>query len=270
MIRLIRQLRTERFSDGWSARPDPRDHTLIWLCGARQRRSFQHRWSRPILNKGLAWPSEPRHRSADWQALAHEADLMAAPPSLPNDAYAAALPQCMKSLPQPWIVLHTGAAQPTRRWPEAHWRRVIEALHREFDFSLILIPDPTGHGRALQELADATISNLPLPVLAATLAAADAVLAHDSGPAHLAAALDTPVFAVMGPNLPERFGPRHPKAAFLHDPQCPHFPCRDYCHFDEPRCLTRLSPELCLTKLTPWLASMLRPSSTSPLNAADE
>ncbi|MGE9295074.1 MAG: glycosyltransferase family 9 protein [Puniceicoccales bacterium] len=259
LFRLIGQLRRACFTDGFSARPDPRDHLLLWLAGIKNRRSFRHHWSRPLLNAGLDWPPAPHHRAEDWSALARAAELTPTDtPKLPPQAYASHLPEQLNGLPRPWVVLHTGAAQPTRRWPEAHWRAVMEQLQREQTFSLILLPDPTGHGQALAPQADAVLENLSLPALAATLAAADAVLAHDSGPAHIAAALDTPVFAVMGPNYPERFAPRHPRASFLHDPQCPHFPCKDYCHFDEPRCLTHLTAARGHADIAPWLAENLR------------
>lgn len=263
--RVVNQLRREQYTDGWSARPDPRDHGFLWLIGAQRRRSFQHAWSRPFLNEPLLWPEAPRHRSEDWIELAHAAGLQPLErPNLSSKAYTNALPKVVDKLSQPRVVLHAGAAQPTRRWPEANWRKVIEQMRERFTFSLVLIPDPTGHGDALRDLADLTLDRLTLPELAATLSTADAVLAHDSGPAHIAAALDRPVLAVMGPNLPERFGPRHPEACVLHDPQCPHFPCRDYCRFDEPHCLTRLTPELCMAKLLPWAEKWLRPAPANP------
>ncbi|WP_309387789.1 glycosyltransferase family 9 protein [Cerasicoccus frondis] len=254
----IRRLRALRIDDAFSARPDPRDHLLMWLIGAKHRRSYQHAWGKPFLNAGLDWPNEARHRAEDWRALAASAGLTPTErPNLPADAYAESLPAALKNLPRPWVLLHTGAAQPTRRWPEEHWRRVIAELRGQSEFSLILMPDPTGHGEGLKPIANVTLDSVSLPTLAATLAAADAVLAHDSGPMHIAAAFGTPVFAIMGPNLPVRFGPCHPDAAFLHDPQCPHFPCKDYCHFEEPRCITHFSAERCLETLIPWLEMRL-------------
>ncbi|MBK1858489.1 glycosyltransferase family 9 protein [Cerasicoccus arenae] len=270
ILRLIKRLRGIHFADGWSARPDPRDHLFLWLAGVRQRRSFRHSLSQPFLNAGLDWPEMPRHRSEDWITLARAAGLNPPDrPILPPPLYQHALPPNLANLPRPWVIFHAGAAQPTRRWPEASWQAVLTSLSGQAAFSLVLIPDPTGHGQMLRPLADVVLDQLDLPALVAVLGAADAVLAHDSGPAHLAAALGTPVFAVMGPNLPERFGPRHPDAAVLHDPQCPHFPCRDYCHFDEPRCLTHLSPERCLLTLGPWLQNKLRAAAAKPLNAGD-
>lgn len=260
--KLINALGKEYFTDGFSPRPDPRDHLLLYLAGVQRRYGFRHRLSLGFLNEGLTWPDEPHHRADDWAALMAKANisLPSIHPTLPTRPYADQLPAQLAELPRPWVALHAGAAQPVRRWPETRWREVIAKLRCEMSFSLILMPDPGGHGEGLTDLADATLQELSLTALAATLSEADALLAHDSGPAHIAAALGTPVFAVMGPNYPERFGPRHPDAAILHDPQCPHFPCRDYCHFDEPRCLTRLKADDALKILIPWLKKNLRPS----------
>jgi len=270
-FRVVNKLRQMRFTDGWSVRPDPRDHALLFLVGAAHRRSFQHRWSKAFLNEPLLPADTPRHRSEDWIELARAAGLTPPErPTLPASAYVSALPEGLTALHRPWAVLHTGAGQPTRRWPEDNWRAVVDQLRATETFSLILIPDPTGHGDALRDAADITLDSLSLPALAATLAAADCLLAHDSGPMHIAAAMGTPVFAVFGPGMPEQFGPRHPEAAVLHDPQCPHYPCRDFCRFEEPRCLTKLTPELCNAKLQPWAEKWLRPAPENPLNAGDE
>lgn len=258
ITRLLARLRRESYTDGFSARPDPRDHLWLWLAGVRQRHGFRHRLSWPWLNYPLPWPDAPRHRADDWHALLHAQGLNGLPdPHLPAEAYRAHLPGELRDLPRPLVVLHTGAAQPTRRWPEDSWRETLLALRIGHRFSLVLIPDPTGHGEGLADLADLTLTQLALPALAATLASADAFLGHDSGPMHLASALGTPAFALFGPNLPERFGPRHPGAATVHDPQCLHFPCKDSCRFDQPRCLTRIDAARCLATLDPWLSQTL-------------
>jgi ADP-heptose:LPS heptosyltransferase len=49
---------------------------------------------------------------------------------------------------------------------------------------------------------------LDLPSLAALLAELDVFVTGDTGPMHLAAAVDTPVVALFGPSDPARYGPR--------------------------------------------------------------
>src|SRR5207248_457903 len=69
LSRLIRQLRAARFDFGVSARPDPRDHLLLALAGARRRLGFSRAASRWLLTDPLPPPDRP-HRSDYWRRLA--------------------------------------------------------------------------------------------------------------------------------------------------------------------------------------------------------
>ena len=54
---------------GVSARPDPRDHALLRLSGARQNYGFPRVGSGLLLNEPLARPAGP-HRADHWASLA--------------------------------------------------------------------------------------------------------------------------------------------------------------------------------------------------------
>jgi heptosyltransferase-2 len=84
------------------------------------------------------------------------------------------------------------------------------------------------------------------------LSSADRFIGNDSGPGHLAALLGVPTFTV-GPQLPEVFSPRHPNAEFIEGAPCRYKPCRDYCRFSEPLCLTALDVETVRKRVIPWL-----------------
>ena len=63
------------------------------------------------------------------------------------------------------------------------------------------------------------------------------VVANDSGPMHISAAMGTPTVGLFGPNLPERFGPYGPKCIGLRKDSRPAciFPFRSrfpYCRHD--------------------------------------
>jgi ADP-heptose:LPS heptosyltransferase len=51
------------------------------------------------------------------------------------------------------------------------------------------------------------LCGLDLVTLAAALASFDVLITGDTGPMHLAAAVDTPVVALFGPSHPARYGP---------------------------------------------------------------
>ena len=59
------------------------------------------------------------------------------------------------------------------------------------------------------------LRDLPLVELAAALAGCRALLGHDSGISHLAAALGLPTLALFGPTDPAQWAPRGPAATWL-------------------------------------------------------
>jgi heptosyltransferase I len=109
--------------------------------------------------------------------------------------------EVLEGLPRPWLALAVGSRWITKRWPVAHFAELGRRAQREFGGGVVLVGagDEADLARATAErlsgparvLAGATT----LPQLAAVLARADAVLANDTGPLHLAAALGRPVVA---------------------------------------------------------------------------
>jgi heptosyltransferase I len=85
----------------------------------------------------------------------------------------------------------------SKQWPLAHYRGLADLLRRELDIPLIL-DGPPGSGFDHHS----TLSGL----IHATRRAA-AVVGVDSGPMHLAAALNRPGVAIFGPTDPARNGP---------------------------------------------------------------
>jgi heptosyltransferase-2 len=151
-----------------------------------------------------------------------------------------------------------------RRWPETYFRELIVRLRVEFDFQLVLIPDPDGYGRGLADLANHTLDRLSLPELLAVLSCATQVICNDSGPSHLADALGIPVIAFFGPARPEWFRPFHPHNLVIIRDLCPYHPCADYCRFQEHYCLTKLTPEIAWPEVRAYLSDQAQFTSRSP------
>ena len=107
----------------------------------------------------------------------------------------------LASLPRPWIAVAAGARWLTKRWPPGHFAELIRRAQARFGGSALLVGTPDE--RSLAEEAAQLISgprevfagSTSLSQLTALLAAADIVLANDTGPLHLAVALGKPVVA---------------------------------------------------------------------------
>lgn len=212
---------------GVSARPDPRDHLLLTAAGARRRLGFARAGSGLLLTDSLP-PPQRVHRSAYWDALASALDWPQ-PASVANPEKP---PQG-----QPHLVIHTGAGHAVRQWPRDRYEQIAGRV-RGLGWRVTVLDD---------SLAD-------LDTLLATLATADRFLGNDSGPGHLAALLGVPTFTVFGPQLPERFAPVHPRAAWVDGAACPHKPCFDACRFAEPHCLLGTSTETVWLAVSNWLS----------------
>jgi len=226
LVRVRRTLRSQPFDLAVTARPDPRDHALLVLAGARRRLGFPRAGSGRLLTTALPAPVRP-HRADHWRALASALGwpLPDAPP-----AHAAR--------PGRHLVIHTGAGHPVRLWPRERFDEVAAHL-RDAGWQVTVLDD----------------SLCGLDALLATLATADRFIGNDSGPGHLAALLGVPTFTIFGPQLPALFAPQHPKAAWIEGAPCPYKPCFDQCRFTQPSCLHALDVQAVWARLAPWLAN---------------
>jgi heptosyltransferase I len=108
----------------------------------------------------------------------------------------------------PLAVLLPGTNWPTKRWPVDRFAALVEPLKERFGLRTILAGGPdVAH---LAEQIPGTLNlvgRTSLPQLVALLERADLVIANDSGPMHIASALNRPLVTLFGPTNPIRTGP---------------------------------------------------------------
>jgi ADP-heptose:LPS heptosyltransferase len=153
------------------------------------------------------------------------------------------LPEVSPLLPSgPFVVLHPGTSVPARAWPAS---RFAEAARRLGDRGHQVVVTGAPSERTLTaEVAGETGAHdlggcTSLPELAAVLDRADAVVVGNTGPAHLAAAVGTPVVSLFAPTVPAaRWAPYRVPVMLLGDQ---HAVCRDTrvtrCPFEGHPCL---------------------------------
>ena len=157
--------------------------------------------------------------------------------------------------PHPYIGLIPGAEYgPAKRWPAEHFVEAGKQIIEQHAAHLLLLGGPRDTETA-EEIAEVLppdhITNLTgqtsLGELIDALATCDAILANDSGPMHLAAALGTPVVVPFGSTSPDLTGPGLPESDdsphHLLRTNAPCSPCflRE-CPIDS-RCLKNISVE---------------------------
>jgi len=110
------------------------------------------------------------------------------------------------------VIINPGAGWETKRWAYENFAITADALKRKFGFNILLTWGPSEY-----ELAKKVATMMKekafiapftdLQKLAALLSYSQFVITNDTGPMHIAAALQIPVIAIMGPTSKQRWGP---------------------------------------------------------------
>ena len=127
--------------------------------------------------------------------------------------------------PGAWLAVHPGSGSEKKNWPEDRWKLLLSEYGVRTNLHLFLIGGEAEHGR-LQRLARFLPSerckiadHMPLPELAAAMGGCDFFVGHDSGIAHLAAAVGLPGLILWGPSNPAIWRPRSDRIKLLHAAQ---------------------------------------------------
>jgi len=254
LLRLVVRLRKEKYDLVISVRNDPRNHFFMWLVGGRQRVSFVLEGIRRFLDtdrlfltRRLRRRDSKQHKVEDWQQLGAEIGLQgdsSAGTELDHTRYRTGrVDAIFEGVEKPVICLHAGARIAVRRWPEEYFINIVKRLRKEFDFHLIVIPEPCTVPSRLAEVADSFVTDLPVGGLVDLIGRVDLMLCNDSAPGHIAACLGRPSITFFGPSDPDWFRPWGDGHKVIIRDICPWRPCFDYCKFSEPHCMTKLMPE---------------------------
>jgi heptosyltransferase I len=114
---------------------------------------------------------------------------------------------------RPLASLVVGSTKPVKDWLPERWAEVASALHEDYGLQPVLVggrsPDEVRAERTILARAPRTVSALDsgLRRLVSILDASALVISLDTGPLHMAVALDRPVISLLGYSHPLRTGP---------------------------------------------------------------
>ena len=158
----------------------------------------------------------------------------------------------LRKLPRahrPWIGLHTGSRSPSRHWPARYFAQVADFFANRYKAQIILTGSLDDSSTVQEVVGGMKAQPLNLAGktsmggLAALISKLDLFISNDTGPSHIANAVDTPSLTIFGPADPRRWAAldkaRHP---IVRKPvECS--PCGYWeCPIDH-RCLVWLKPE---------------------------
>ncbi len=151
------------------------------------------------------------------------------------------------SLEGRWVLVHPGASAPSRRYPASLFARAVELLV-EAGFRVVLTGSDAERDivalvrRTIEGRSLSLAGKLSFAELAALVEAAPLVLTNNTGPAHIAAAVGTPVVDLYALTNPQHTPWRTPSIVLSHD-----VPCRNcfksVCPQKHQHCLSLIEPE---------------------------
>jgi heptosyltransferase I len=118
------------------------------------------------------------------------------------------------SIDRPIASIVVGTSKPEKDWNPERWAEVADALHQQFGMQVVLVGAKSERERAAERVVMDRARYKPLSQLGSGLRnlvsildASALVLSPDTGPLHMAVALNRPVISLMGYTNPKRTGP---------------------------------------------------------------
>lgn len=251
------KLRSRRYDVAVDVRGEFSVTLLMTLCGAKRRVGWPCAGGGFLLTDRIGYVAgrhEVESRHAVLQVLGAESRRITSPSFTPSPAADRFVVHMLGEYlhgDRPLLVFHIGAGTAAKQWPMEHWRELLGRAAIEFDARVILVGGAADveTARAITQdqfwpgLMDWT-GRLTIDQLAALLRRADVVIGNDSGPAHLAAAVDVDVVVLFsGTNDPALWRPWGERVQVLRNVvSCS--PCHlSKCPLADHPCLRGLTPE---------------------------
>jgi heptosyltransferase I len=219
-MRALRVMRSRRYDVAIDLQGLLKSATAVRLSGARRVIGFE---TGALRERAAAWfysdaVSVPRgahiiqKNLAVLPALGVTPGIVRFPFRVPGSSVADRL---RATAPDGYALINPGAAWPNKRWEPARFGAIAARLRARY-----ALPSFVLWGRGESALADSVVaassgaaSRAPETSLGDLLAVsrgAALMISGDTGPAHLAAAMQTPIVGLYGPTWPERNGPWDP------------------------------------------------------------
>jgi lipopolysaccharide heptosyltransferase II len=147
----------------------------------------------------------------------------------------------------PWLVMHTGATAPSRRYPGERFAEAAQQLTEAHGFQVVFTgveAEEPYIGRirhAMDARSFSLVGRLNLDEMAALLAETPLLISNNTGPVHMAAAVGTPVVDLYALTNPQHTPWQVAHRVLFHDVPCKY--CyKSICPEGHHDCLRRVAP----------------------------
>ncbi len=200
---------------------------FLWRCGVSGFLRYRSRWTRYprwMANTGML----RRPRAPDY-ATGHAIEnnlAMAKALGVEATTHRLALPHLRAEPParENYILIHPGASREIKRWPVENWAALADALAERFQCAVALTGDRSEHSLAahiaatMRTRGQVLAGKMSLSELATIQSRALAFLSGDTGPYHMAVAVNCPTLTLFAPtdrgSSIEACGPHQAPAKF--------------------------------------------------------
>jgi lipopolysaccharide heptosyltransferase II len=280
---LLRQLTGEQFDAAivftvYSQNPLPAAY-LCWLAGIPLRLAHCHENPYHLLTD---WVRDPEPADLRRHEVRRQLDLVAAigcrtgderlsfrVPHRAKQALARVLRQMRVSPDRPLVIVHSGATAPSRRYPAEQFRRALNAFGRQADCELLFTGDDSESGlidfiRGGLDIPSHSLAGaLSLAELGAAIGRARLLISNNTGPVHIAAALNTPVVDIYALTNPQHTPWQVQSRVLFNDVPC-RYCYKSICASGHHACLRGIAPE----RVAEAALELLQEPSRAPAAAA--
>ncbi|MEO5579333.1 MAG: glycosyltransferase family 9 protein [Gemmatimonadaceae bacterium] len=212
---LVQRLRASGFDLTIDCRMDIRSNAVAFATGAPRRIGYDFGGGSYLLTHTVAAAADDHHKVDDWLRLLEPIDAggwstaksaadfvqRVTPLLRVTEAERSEAARRLRSLgfaDEDLILgIHPGASQPRRRWPLEDFAWVADELASRDSIKPLVFLDPENYGEQMSLKADAAFVSANLRELMAMLSHCDLLICNDSGPMHIADALNVPVVGIF-------------------------------------------------------------------------
>ncbi|MFH0855949.1 MAG: lipopolysaccharide heptosyltransferase II [Candidatus Omnitrophota bacterium] len=237
-LKLIQELRRNKFDLALILHPSNRVHLLAFLSGIPRRIGYDRKL-------GFLLTDRIKHTKqlGEKHELEYNLDLLKGLGIEPKDnkLFMPVNPESEKWAEELFrkeaindsdklLAINPAASCPSKIWPAERFARVADRLAREYGFKILIIAGAKDHKLAddlMRHMRSSAINlagKTSVTQLAGLLKRCRLFISNDSGPVHIASVVGTPVISIFGRNQaglsPKRWGPQGARDKILHKASC--------------------------------------------------
>ncbi|MDD5585176.1 MAG: lipopolysaccharide heptosyltransferase II [Candidatus Omnitrophica bacterium] len=210
-LHFIRGLRKKRFDTVFLIQRSFTRALVCFLAGIPTRIGYYRRKYLGMVNKQITPPHGPQHRQDHYLSLFEESGVAVRdrnPQFFLTEEVRAQMKTRIKGLHAqnlPIVGIHPSANWLLKRWPPDYFAALCDRLIKEFNYTVIFIgarKDAQTVEKVISLMRNAAYNfcgTTTIKELGALLENMELFISNDSGPAHLAAALEVPTLVLFGP-----------------------------------------------------------------------